>query len=312
MSASGRYRIRTVAEMTGVPAATLRAWERRYGIPAPERTPGSSYRLFSDDDVALLRRMRALCDRGMAPAEAAAMLRRPSAEEPPAGSPGPALAGPGAAEVFRGRILDAVRRFDPRALDRAVREALLAGTAREVFGEVFAPALREIGDGWHAGELSVAQEHMASERIETAVRDLLRLVQSDDPKRRVLLACFAEERHVLPLFGAALDFVGWGYGVTMLGEGLPPEDLAHAVLALEPDVVGLSLTRYVPADRAEALIRAYAGACAGTVWVVGGAGAQAVAALVTRAGGLVADGAPDDVRAALERHLQGREDEEVR
>ncbi|WP_434422398.1 MerR family transcriptional regulator [Nannocystis pusilla] len=47
---TGRYRIQSVAEMTGVSAATLRAWERRYGLPAPRRS-SSAYRLYSDRDV---------------------------------------------------------------------------------------------------------------------------------------------------------------------------------------------------------------------------------------------------------------------
>ena len=74
MSESGKYRIQAVADMTGVAAATLRAWERRYGLPTPQRTK-SSYRVYSDEDVALIRRLRALCDGGMAPADAARTLK---------------------------------------------------------------------------------------------------------------------------------------------------------------------------------------------------------------------------------------------
>ena len=48
-----RYRIRAVAELTGVSTATLRAWERRYGVPTPSRT-ASAYRLYGDEDVALV------------------------------------------------------------------------------------------------------------------------------------------------------------------------------------------------------------------------------------------------------------------
>ena len=67
---AGRYRIQAVAQMTGVSAATLRAWERRYGLPVPKRT-SSSYRLYSDHDIELVRRVRQLCDEGMAPSQAA-------------------------------------------------------------------------------------------------------------------------------------------------------------------------------------------------------------------------------------------------
>lgn len=66
----GRFRINRVAETTGIPEATLRAWERRYHVPKPSRTP-SGYRLYSADDVAQVRKMRELCDAGIAPADAA-------------------------------------------------------------------------------------------------------------------------------------------------------------------------------------------------------------------------------------------------
>lgn len=66
----GRFRINRVAETTGVPEATLRAWERRYQVPKPSRT-ASGYRLYSQRDVAQVRRMRELCEAGISPADAA-------------------------------------------------------------------------------------------------------------------------------------------------------------------------------------------------------------------------------------------------
>lgn len=64
------YRINWVAEQTGIPEATLRAWERRYGVPEPERTP-SGYRIYSVNDVKKVQRMRELCAGGMSPSQAA-------------------------------------------------------------------------------------------------------------------------------------------------------------------------------------------------------------------------------------------------
>jgi acyl-CoA hydrolase len=66
----GRFRINRVAETTGIPEATLRAWERRYHVPKPSRT-ASGYRLYSQDDVAQVRKMRELCEAGISPADAA-------------------------------------------------------------------------------------------------------------------------------------------------------------------------------------------------------------------------------------------------
>jgi acyl-CoA hydrolase len=66
----GRFRINRVAETTGIPEATLRAWERRYHVPKPSRT-ASGYRLYSQDDVAQVRKMRELCEAGISPSDAA-------------------------------------------------------------------------------------------------------------------------------------------------------------------------------------------------------------------------------------------------
>lgn len=81
----GRFRINRVAESTGIPEATLRAWERRYHVPKPSRTP-SGYRLYSPDDVAQVRKMRELCEAGIAPADAAKEILEARREAPAEGS----------------------------------------------------------------------------------------------------------------------------------------------------------------------------------------------------------------------------------
>ena len=74
MTKQGRYRIQTVSQMTGISTATLRAWERRYGIPKPVRGESSSYRLYSEDEVSMLKKLKTLCDQGLAPSEAIPLL----------------------------------------------------------------------------------------------------------------------------------------------------------------------------------------------------------------------------------------------
>jgi len=55
--------IKDVAGRTGLAAATIRMWEQRYGAPKPERTP-AGYRVYSEEDVDLLKRAVALRERG--------------------------------------------------------------------------------------------------------------------------------------------------------------------------------------------------------------------------------------------------------
>lgn len=301
-----RYRIQAVSRMTGVPSPTLRAWERRYGIPAPQRTD-TAYRLYSDEDVELIRRLKHFTEQGMAPSEAADLMKRlTDSVTPPAPAPVEAEPTPAATDGWSdavNRIVESVRRFDPQGLEWAVRQSLMMGSARTIFDNVFGPAMQRVGDDWHAGRISVAQEHMTSEMLGNATRDLLRLVQPDMPDRRAVLACVQGEHHVLPVYGTALHFVQWGYQVVMLGADTPPDALAHAVATLRPDVVGLSATQAIPREHAPALLQAYAEACGRTPWVVGGRGASFMVAEVEARGGMVARGSPESIRDRIEARM---------
>lgn len=295
-----RFRISAVAEMTGVPAPTLRAWEARYGVPAPTRGESSSYRLYREQDVDLVRRLKGYCDAGMAPGEAADLVLR-EAREGLAPVPAPRL--PGELRLAD-EIVAAAHAFDPHRLDEAVRRALLMGSGRRIFEDVFRPALRRIGDDWHDGRISVAQEHLASERLDTATRLLLRLVQVEVARRSVLLVLYGDEQHLLPLYGAAFHFAEWGFRVTMLGRSMPPEAVAHAVVSLAPDLVGFSLTTPPKHWQVPSLVRAYAGACGSTPWLVGGGAAPSIAAEVRVAGGAVAAESMAETRELVERLLK--------
>ena len=68
------YRIQAVTQRTGIPSATLRAWERRYGFPKPSRADNSTYRLYSEQDIFDVLEIKALCESGMSPSEAVSWL----------------------------------------------------------------------------------------------------------------------------------------------------------------------------------------------------------------------------------------------
>lgn len=282
-----------MAELTGVSAATLRAWERRYGIPAPERS-AASYRLYSERDVALVRRLRAMTDEGLAPSEAARRLAAVALAAVP-----PPVARD-AFEVVGERVLDAVERFDPDALDLELRRALILGSAAEVYERVLVPVMQAVGERWGAGDLTVAHEHLASEALRAVAVDLLRLASPARPAGRALLACFADEQHALPLYGIAFRLVQRGLRPVVLGARTPPDAVALAVARLRPALVGLSVT-VTPHD-AEALVAAYAEACGDVPWVVGGSGAAELSQVVATHGGhLVGPGGFDALMAKIAR-----------
>ncbi len=299
----GPFRIHVVAALTGVPEPTLRAWERRYGIPTPERTT-SGYRLYAARDVELVREMRHLCNGGMAAAEAAKLLL--SGHQPPSAEATPHR------DVYAlssAALLDAVTRFDDAALDLELRRLLLLGSTTTIVDRVLVPLLHDIGSRWRKGEVSVAQEHLTTHRVATLLHDLLRLIPAPAEGRsaRAVLASFADDEHELGLLATAIRFSTWHLRPVFLGARTPPGALGGAVERVAPALVALSVTVAPEKARARELVDHYAHACGGIPWIVGGSGAATIADLIRDRGGEVAPQEPAELRALVRSMLEPRE-----
>ena len=231
-AAESPVRIGELSRRVGVSPELLRAWERRYGLLAPDRT-GGGLRLYSLEDEAKVRRMQAFLEEGLAPAEAARAALRvaPAPAAPP--SPG------GRVEDRLLALETSLARFDAVAAHRAIDTLHSELTLDPFLVDVVLPLLRRLGERWADGEVSVAQEHFASNLL----RDRLHaLAQGWDAGMgpRALLACPPGEGHHLGLscFGLAMRARGWR--VTFLGAETPFETIAETVAELEPDVTALS------------------------------------------------------------------------
>lgn len=276
---SGPLSIGAVAELTGVPAPTLRAWERRYGIPHPERS-ASGHRIYDERDVALVRRMRRLTDGGLAPRVAAERLRR--APPAPDRAPEPPVADPYDAVVER--IVAAIDRFDPDALEAELRRGLVLGSTLAVYERVMVPVMRALGERWrHDDPVSIAQEHLTTEVMRDVAQDLHRLARPSSPVGLAVVACVADEQHVLPLYAIAFRLAQRRIKVVVLGARTPPSVVAVAVERMQPDLVALSST-VRPIDP-EALLAAYGQSCGATPWIIGGTGVAGLAERVAAHGG---------------------------
>ncbi len=285
----GPYRIHVAAELSGVAPATLRAWERRYGVPEPQRTT-TAYRLYSQEDVALIARMRQLVESGIAPAEAAKALRAAAAPASASSEvaarelPASPLEG---LVIARERLLAATQRWDARGIDEELTRLSFLVEPVTLYAEVISPLLVEVGQLWERGELSIAQEHLLSEKIELALRGALKALDRPDAPL-VVMATVAGDPHVLGLLGAALSVVGAGARVIVLGASTPPEAIADAVQRLSPRFVGLSAT-LMPVEP-DALLARYGAACASIPWCLGGVVAAELAPSVERFGGVPIEG----------------------
>jgi DNA-binding transcriptional MerR regulator len=224
-----RLRIGEVARRSGVPVELLRAWERRYGVPTPERSAGG-YRLYSQEDVARLAEMRALVANGVSPAQAAQAV---SAAQPAAELESP--------EAARERLHAAIRTYDEAVVHLLLDRLFSTFTVETVLTEVVFPLLHELGERWERGEISVAQEHFASNLVRGRLLGLAR-GWGRPAGRAALLACPPGEQHDLGLigFGIALHRLGWR--IALLGADSPLDTLGSAADVLRPTVVVLTLT----------------------------------------------------------------------
>ena len=245
-------RIGELSRRVGVSAELLRAWERRYQLLQPARSP-KGYRLYRTQDELRVRAMQDQLARGLSAAEAARVARRaapfgaayPSSDRPPA-SDGelPPEESDRVMRLYRSleRALDAYDESDAQHLvDTMLRELSLTTVLRDVV----MPYLAELGRRWQSGTIDVAQEHFASNLIRGRLAGLaLGWGQGVGP--RAVIACPKGELHDLPLmvFGIVLSRCGWR--VTFLGNNTPLSDLDSAVRYLQPQVVVLAATTSAP------------------------------------------------------------------
>jgi MerR family transcriptional regulator, light-induced transcriptional regulator len=249
-------RVGELSKLVGVSTHVLRVWEQRYGLLNPVRSPGG-YRLYSRDDVSRVRRMLELRAGGLAVSSAAKEVlaadraasfggrasdadghgARAAGGLGQAGSPGSPIR-----ESIVGAMLDAVREFDEARLQSLLDDRLRGDTFEEVLRHDLVPFLRELGEGWERGDITVAHEHFATGLIRRRMSTYTLCWGSGDGPRAVL-TCPPSEHHDLMLyaFGVVLGRRGWQ--VRFLGADTPIEAMGAAA---EPgDVVIVACSRRV-------------------------------------------------------------------
>jgi DNA-binding transcriptional MerR regulator/methylmalonyl-CoA mutase cobalamin-binding subunit len=224
---------------SGLPRATIRMWERRYGFPAPARDERGE-RCYPDDQVLQLRLMKRLVDLGYRPAKLLAlgpleMQRLHDGVQPRAAARKPRVAS---------HLLTLLRSHDAAAVESELRAQLeRVGLARFAGAEV--PAMnRAVGEAWQAGELEVHEEHLYSdclaEILRPAIAQLRDTVRPEAPT--VLLTTFPHEHHGIGLLIAQALLAAEGCNTISLGVRLPLDQIVAAARAHDADLVGLSFS----------------------------------------------------------------------
>ena len=246
---SGVLRIGELSRRVGVSDYVLRAWETRYGLLNPTRTVGG-FRLYSHADESRVRRMQFHLAQGLSAAEAAgaaiAELTNPPAP--------PEMQWQGDANRDANRVTNrvtnhvaelsaalqvALDEFDEPAA-QAVWDRLLSDlTLETVLRDTVLPYLCDLGARWTRQEITVAQEHFASNVIRGRLASLARGWGTGHGPRAII-ACPPGEQHDLPLmiFGIILHRNGWR--VDYLGANTPIEELVVSADRIQPDLIVLA------------------------------------------------------------------------
>lgn len=233
------YNIAAVVQRTGVPATTIRAWERRYEYPKPHRDVDGQ-RLYSERDVQTIRWLLDQTRHGVAISRAVDMLRSGHARTDSSVVPSPARGGRSFA-ALRADLGQALLDLDADRADLVLAEGFTLFSVEDVSLQVLQPLLIDVGDRWHAGELSVAEEHYATSFVRARLFGLLQAYQP--PYSRgplVFTACAPEEWHEVGILIVSVFLARRGVSVRYLGPNLPLEGLAAIVGRHHPAAVVLS------------------------------------------------------------------------
>lgn len=260
-----------VARRLGVAPATLRTWDRRYGL-GPSQHEAGSHRRYSTADVTRLLVMRRLTLEGVAPSEAARVARETSVDPDSASvsflphrivpgrsdeRPGrpvsdravdrtepprpPSLAYPlheasSAERVARG-LARAATALDPDECQRIIRRHVEREGVVAAWLRVVSPVLTTVGERWQTTGEGIETEHLLSECVVDVMRDVVRGLKNPRNAGPVVLAAAEDEQHGLPLHVLAAALAERSVSVRLFGVRVPREALAAAVRRVGPSVV---------------------------------------------------------------------------
>ena len=236
----GLYPIRTVSAVTGVNPVTLRAWERRYNLLEPRRTP-KGHRLYTREQIDTIRRVVELLDRGIAISQVKPLLASGEGSEAPEESAAPAQLPDIWGPLVRD-LLSAVAAFDDDALDHLYGEVLSLYPVDTVTSKLTIPVLETLGARWKAEPAGIAEEHFLNAYLRNRLGARFHHLSKDRHGPRLVAACFPGEQHETGLLLFCLSAAARGYGIIYLGANMPLEELPEVAERTDAVAVILSAT----------------------------------------------------------------------
>lgn len=250
LSESPTYNLKVVVNETGIKPDTLRAWERRYGLPNPDRT-GGGHRLYSDKDIATIKWLMARQEEGLSisravklwqslEAEGESPLLIPEYQEMPAPLLETAVSHSNQIDDIRTAWIDACLRFDEASAERILTQAFALYQPETVLIKLLQRALSEIGDLWFQDKVSVQQEHFASALAMRRLNTLLAAAPAPTRSGRILIGCPPHEDHTFASLTLTIMLRYRGWELIYLGANVPLSRFIATVESIKPNLIILT------------------------------------------------------------------------
>ena len=240
--------MKVVVHETGLKPDTLRAWERRYGMPDPKRTAGG-HRLYSQYEIDMLKWLIARQDDGLSISHAVDLWHQSvqdgadpleEAEEHEVESePLVQISGEMVAALCD-QWVAACLEFDEYKAQHILAQAFARYPTEVVCFEILQKGLVKVGQDWYEGKASVQQEHFSSALAIRQLEALLAASPQPSLDACILIACPPNELHTFSPLMLAFLFRRRGYHVVYLGANVPLARLETAVSSIQPQLVIIS------------------------------------------------------------------------
>lgn len=224
------FPIRILSDKTTVGTSTLRAWERRYGLLTPERTP-KGHRLYSESDVKRVHKILDLLDDGHSLPVIADMLAANKNYESDEATSEEKLISQETSTVwvtFVESTLVATRDFNVERMDAIYNEATSLYPIDLVIARLIEPVLNNLGTGWiEHPERGIAEEHFYTSWLKNRIGARFQHSYSHAKGTRIVCACLPGSFHEVGLLLFALSALARGYRVLYFGADLPLNQLSY-------------------------------------------------------------------------------------
>jgi methanogenic corrinoid protein MtbC1 len=236
-----------LARLTGITTHTLRVWEKRYGSPHSQRMP-SGHRRYLKEDVPRLRAIVKALESGYR----ASKVVSGTLEELHSLMGLKPLLGPNpksiqenensSNEILIERWIKGIHEYNDDCLIQGFHEQWNKSGPLKFIIEYMIPLIERVGKGWEFGELSIPQEHFATECIDSFLTSKWRQLNSRKEGWNLLMATLPGETHNLGLLMSAVVASLSGAKIIYLGLDTPLEDIISTANIFEPKLLCLSIS----------------------------------------------------------------------